>query len=740
MQTWFRLLLSGLALAAGLRAADHDPALDLNLQFFRDLAETQNYSLGRPARAQLTPDGRTAIFLRGGARDPVLRLYAFDVATGTEHELLSPESILGDQTEVLTAEEKARRERARVRARGFTKFDLSEDGTRVLVTLSGKLYVIDRTESSGGHPRVTALPAANWIDPRFSPDGRYVAAAQAGELHVIDIATQTDTALTHGATATLSHGVAEFVAQEEMDRREGYWWSPDSNWLAYQETDESAVETRYIANPLHPEQPPETFYYPRAGSTNATVRLGLIPRGGGDTVWVKWDAQRYPYLTRVVWREAGAPPCLLVQDRDQQHQVLLAADPATGATRELLHESDPAWLNLDNASVMPHWLPGGRQFLWTTEQGGAWHVQLRRADGTLVRDLTPTTFVYKGLAFADAAHDCIYVRGGPGPVETQVWRFPLAGGEGAPVTTGFGSHSLTFARDGATMIHSFERLDGASGCEVLAADGRRLGEIASVAETPPAWPNVELTTAGPREFEAALVRPRNFHPGRKYPVILSVYAGPTATVVSATARGYLGDQWTADQGYIVVRIDGRGTPLRGRDWERAIRGNFIDVALHDQVEGLQALGAKYPELDLSRVGVEGWSFGGYFAAMAAIRRPDVFRCGIAGAPVVTWENYDTYYTERYLGLPQQDPDAYRVSSVLTYAGELKRPLLLIHGLTDDNVYFQHTLQLANALYLAGKPYELLPQTGTHMVTDPRVKLRQEQRMVEFFDRNLRDPR
>jgi dipeptidyl-peptidase-4 len=207
--------------------------------------------------------------------------------------------------------------------------------------------------------------------------------------------------------------------------------------------------------------------------------------------------------------------------------------------------------------------------------------------------------------------------------------------------------------------------------------------------------------------------------------------------VIADARSFLTDQWMADQGYVVVRIDGRGTPWHGREWERVIKGNFIDIALQDQIAGLQALGRQYPEMDLTRVGVTGWSFGGYFAAMAVAKRPDIFHCAVAGAPVVTWENYDTHYTERYLGTPQAAPEAYRVSDVTTYAAELKRPLMLIHGLTDDNVYFQHTLQLADVLYMAGKNYELLPMLGTHMVSDPVVRLRQQQRIMGFFDRELR---
>lgn len=720
-----------LALTTALPAAEES-----NLKFFRDLAETRNYTLGRPVSAKLTPDGQTVIYLRGGPRDPVLRLYEFPLPAGPERELLTPAQLLGSGEEKLTAEEKARRERARVSTRGFTKFDLSKDGTRLLVTLSGQLYVVNRADL-----KVTALPGKNWIDPRWAPDGTAIAAVSAGELHVIELGKTplTARALTTGASATLSHGSAEFVAQEEMARAEGYWWSPDSQSLAYQETDESAVEVRQIADPLHPEAAPVKFFYPRAGSTNATVRLGIIARAGGATRWINWDAAKFPYLTRVFWRAEAAPLTIAVMDRAQQTALLLRADPATGATTELIRETDPAWLNLDERAALPCWLPGAKEFLWSSESRGAWQVELRTADGQLVRTLTPPDFIYKGFVKFDATHGALYVHGGTDPREAHLWRFPLSGGPGTALTSGPGQHSASFSENAATFIHAYDLFDGTSATEVLAADGKLLATLPSHAEKLPATANVEFTrTTGQPSFYAAVVRPRAFDPKKKYPVILYVYAGPHTTVVSATARAYLTDQWMADQGYIVARLDGRGTPFRGRDWERSIRGNFIDVALADQVAGLRALGAKYPEMDLTRVGVTGWSFGGYFSAMATIRRPDVFACGVAGAPVITWENYDTFYTERYLGLPQDDPAAYKVSSVLTYASELKRPMLLIHGLTDDNVYAQHTLQLCDALFMAGKPYEFMPMLGTHMAgsSDPLVKLRQQQRVMEFFARHL----
>lgn len=699
--------------------------------FFRDLAQTRDYSLGQPVSAKFTPDGKTILFLRGGARDPVLRLYAFDVATGQERELITPAQVLGSAEEILSPEEKARRERARISTRGFTTFQISKDGTRLIVSLSGKLYLLALADL-----KAIELPGQGWIDPRLSPDGRFLAAVADNELHVIDLETRTSKAITSGATETLHHGVAEFVAQEEMDRREGYWWSPDSTHLAYQQNDNSDVEVRYIADPLRPEAAPQAQFYPKAGTANTKVRLGVIARDGGDTQWIEWDREAYPYLARVVWDEKEAPLTLLVQNRAQQKQVLLAATPTTGKTRPLLRETDAAWINLD-PSDPPIWLKGGKQFLWTTERKGAWQVELRKAGGALVRMVTPVSFGYRRFLSVDETNGDIYVQGGKDAREMHLWRFKLKGGAGEQLTTARGNHSAVFSKDHGTYVHSFSLLDGRVGADVVQG-GKVTAALPSVAETPPTLPTIELTrTTGSIAFDAAIIRPKSFTSGQKYPVILSVYAGPIAKRVTASLRSYFTDQWMADQGYIVVRIDNRGTPGYGRAWERVIRGNLIDVALNDQIAGLQSLAATYPELDLTRVGVTGWSFGGYFAAMAAIRRPDVFKAGVAGAPVVTWENYDTHYTERYLGLPGESAEAYRVSNVTTYVNELQRPLLLIHGLTDDNVYAQHTLQLIDALFMAGKPYEFMPMLGTHMISDPVVRQNQQDRIMEFFGRTLR---
>ena len=429
---------------------------DTLVQCFRDLAETRTYTLGRPESPRITPDGQSVIFLRSDPRDPVLRLYEFDLVTHRERALLTPAQLLGASEGQLSPEEHARRERARQSLQGFTAFQLSRDGVQLLVTLTGKLYVVRRADL-----HVTELPGEGWIAPHFSPDGRFIAAVAARELHVIELATATVRALTSGATATLSHGTAEFVAQEEMRRSAGFWWSPDSQMLLCQETDESQVAVRYLADPLHPEAAPTQCFYPRAGTPNAVVRLLLVPRAGGLSLPVTWDNRVFPYLAHVVWAD-GAPPTILVQNRAQTDERLLAIDPTTGHTRELLRETDTAWLNLDDPSAddvsgaqrPPLWLANGTQFLWTTERRGAWQVEVRDARGALVRELTPVGFGYRGLVGVDETAGLVWVRGGPDPRETQLWTFPLAGGPGTRRSTGRGLHSAALCRAARRLVRT----------------------------------------------------------------------------------------------------------------------------------------------------------------------------------------------------------------------------------------------------------------------------------------------
>jgi dipeptidyl-peptidase-4 len=273
------------------------------------------------------------------------------------------------------------------------------------------------------------------------------------------------------------------------------------------------------------------------------------------------------------------------------------------------------------------------------------------------------------------------------------------------------------------------------------ADGTLLAALPAVAEEPPVVPHVEfLQLDGPKKFHACIIRPQNFDSKLRYPVVVSVYGGPGVNQVLASRRSFLLSQWLADQGFIVVSVDGRGTPGRGRDWERAIYHHFGSVPLEDQVEGVEELTKKYPELDPKRIGITGWSFGGYMSGLAVLRRPDIFKAAVAGAPVVDWLDYDSCYTERYLGLPDSQPEAYKEGSLLTYADGLQRPLLLVHGTTDDNVFFRHSLKLSDALFRSGKDFAILPLSGfTHMVPDPVVMEQLWSRISQHFQKHLGKP-
>ena len=704
--------------------------------FLERYAETFRFTHGRPTSIRVTDDGQAVLFLRSGPRSFVRDLYEFDTATGVERVLATADQILGGADEQLTPEELARRERMRLAARGIASFDISDDGRQVLAPLSGHLYVIDR---ASGKTRKLAAEGGFPIDPRFSPDGRSVSCVRNGELYAIDLASGHQRQLTRGGKETLTHGLAEFVAQEEMDRMHGYWWSPDSRTIAYQETDTAEVEVWHIADPARPGQPGEAQRYPRPGKNNARVRLGLMPVAGGETTWVTWDAAAYPYLAAVAWQK-NAPLTLLVLNRRQTDELLLAVDTTTGATTKLLAEHDDAWLNLDPG--LPRWLEDGKAFLWSTERRGGWQLELRAADGALLRELTQPELGYRDLVGVDEAQSAAFVIAGDDPTQAHLVRVPLdpQQGKAEQLTQAVGVHGAVFARHGGAHVRTASTATGEIRQSVHRANSSEIGQLRSVAETPPFEPNVEWTTVGDSpELHAAVMRPRDFDGSRRYPVIVSVYGGPHAQSVTTARRRYLLDQWLADHGFIVVSIDGRGTPARGRAWERSIRGNLIELPLADQVRGLQALAAKYPEMDMRHVGVYGWSFGGYFSAMALMQRPDVFQAAVAGAPVADWLDYDTCYTERYLGLPEENPRGYEASSVLNYAKDLRRPLLIIHGTSDDNVYFLHSVRMSNALFRAGKEHAFLPLAGfTHMVTDPLVTRRLHTRIADYFVEQLRD--
>jgi dipeptidyl-peptidase 4 len=728
-------LLTVTTLAAG-QPATKETAVDTT--YLRTLAQTRSFQLGRPVRPLPTPDGKAVLFLRSLPRSAKLSLFEFEVETGKTRELLTPEQVLKGAEEKLSPEEKAARERMRVSVGGFTHFQLSDDGSLILLSLSGKLYTVERTSNT-----VRELPTGKGflLDPKFSPDGKKVSYVRDHDVYVLDLAHLKETRVTTDGSELAPHGEAEFVAQEEMSRFTGYWWSPDSQQIAYQETNNRDVEIWRVADPMYPEAEPQPFFYPRPGKKNATVKLGVVPSAGGKTTWIEWDGKKFPYLATVRWSK-NAPLCLTVQSRDQQEMLLLEADLKTGKTTTLVQEKHPGWINL--RQEVPHWLPAGDGFLWVNEKDDVPRLELRRRDGKIRRVVINAEQGYQGLVSVNKLGDEIIVSASKNPTEAHIFRFSLTEPFAEPeaITKDPGQFGAVFARDHGLYVITSRTPKEMPTSRVFRKDGKLAGELPSVAENPAHPPVVDLVQVGTKEsmFHAAVVLPRTYDERKKYPVIVDVYGGPHHIHVVAAQNRWLLDQWYADQGFVVVAIDGRGTPGRGAAWERAIYQKFGSVPLDDQVAALKAVAAKYPLMDLKRVGIDGWSFGGYMSALAVMRRPDVFHAGVAGAPVCDWHDYDTHYTERYLGIPPKDSGAYKEGSLLTYAQDLKRPLMILHGTADDNVYFRHSLKLVDALFRHGKDFEIVPLSGlTHMVPDPLVMERLHGRIALFFQRHLGRP-
>jgi dipeptidyl-peptidase 4 len=710
--------------------------------FLEQFAATYRFGAGTPRGFTITPDGKSVLFLRSGPRSVVQDLYEFDAATGQERVLLTADQILKGAEENLSPEEQARRERMRMSSRGIASYSLSKDGSTILVPLSGKLYLVERaTAKTREIGTRTGFP----IDPRFSDDGSKIGCVRDGDLCVIDVASGVEHRLAFADSPDIEYGVAEFVAAEEMDRREGYWFSPDSKWIAYTIVETTGMERFTIADPMDPTKGANTWPYPRPGKDNARVQLVVSTSEPGYPVPVEWDKTAYPYLVSVTWPK-NAPLTFVVSNRAQTEFVVYAAD-TQGRTTELLRERDNAWIEIRQS--VPHWLEDGSGFLWISESSGWPELRWHDKAGKPVATLAGAAIGFRDLLAFDDAKGTAYVSAGKDPTEAHVWAVPLKSRIAPiPLTSDPGLHGMVFGKSFGTVLKTSTTAAGVRSWTVF-SDNREIGPIKSVAEKPPFMPKPEWTTievggADGRTFHASVLRPRNFDPAKKYPVIASVYVGPTAKTVTKDPYRSLLNQWFADHGFIIVAIDNRGTPDRGRDWQRAWKeqsgnpkGDLINVGLIDQSDALTALGKRYPEFDMERVGVYGWSFGGYASAMFAMRRPDLYKAACAGAPVAAWEDYDTTYTERYLGLPQDNPEGYASSNVLTYAKDLKVPLLLVHGTADDNVYFMHSLKMADAMFRAGRHFEFLVLPGfTHMVPDPVVTRSLYSRIAEFFVKEL----
>ena len=681
--------------------------------FPRLRARTRRFTLGLPRSFQISPGGDRVAFLRSrGGGDPVNCLWVLDVATGAERLVADP-AALGGAAAGPTGQEKARRERVREQAVGIVAYACDSALTLAAFVLAGQVFVADL--STGQAPRaIAARPGA--FDPRPDPAGRRVAYACDGAVRVVTLDTDADSLLIGpDGTAGVTYGLAEFVAAEEMGRTRGFWWAPDGTALLVARVDETPVPRWYIADPANPGRAPATVAYPAAGTANAEVSLLLAGLDGG-TVPVDTGRGEFPYLVAVTWDDAGA--LIVAQSRDQCRMRLLSADPRRGAAAVLREDTDEHWVDI--VPGVPGWTGDGK-IAWTADCGGA--KRLLVAAPAELADAAPVT--PPGLqvrAVADTDGDAVlFTASGTDPADVGLWLYRKD--ELVRITPEHGVHSGR--RAGGTTVVVSRSLAERGVAVTVRTDGRPGGQapIASHAELPPPpVPRPDLFTAGGREIRTALLLPSWHEPGSgKLPVLLDPYGGPHTQRVVAAQGAFVDPQWFAEQGFAVVVADGRGTPGRGPGWDRAVAGDLAGPVLEDQVAALAAAADRCADLDTGRVAIRGWSFGGYLAALAVLRRPDTFHAAVAGAPVTDWRLYDTHYTERYLGDPGESGIAYDNCSLLGDAPKLRRPLLLIHGLADDNVVAAHTLRFSAALFAAGRPHSVLPLPGvTHMTPQEEV--------------------
>ena len=684
--------------------------------FPRQHARTQRFSLGSPRSYSVTGDGTEVLFLRStGPEDPINALWAINTLTGTERVIVDPRHLVDDRHSELPAAELARRERARESAGGITTYSLNAHGSLVTFALGGEIVVAD--VDNGSLTSMTSTGAG--FDPRLSADGRYVSFVVEDSLHVaLADGSEPARVLLQGDGKTVTWGSAEFVAAEEMRRSTGHWWDPNNDRLVVARVDVADVNLWHISAPDDPAQPPQTVRYPAAGTSNADVRLWLVDVCDASQIEVIWDRSTHPYLVDVTWEDAS-PLTVTVQSRDQRSMRVLEVEESSGDTNPVLDVDDPDWVEIVPGTPR-RWNDG---WLTIEEHGNTRSLLFNGAplsgSDQWVRslvDVTDSEILYTA-SIDPTTIDLWSVRDGRNECLT----------DGNGVVQAVGSQSVT--------VIERSSLESSSRVEVITPENT--WGINSWQTTPMVTPAVEFLQTRSSGIHTAVLFPTGYS-DELLPVLLDPYGGPHAQRVLRARNTYLVSQWFADQGFCVVIADGPGTPGRGNGWERSVRGDLAQPVLEAQVEALQAVAELHPnKVDLTRVGIRGWSFGGYLAALAVIRRPDIFHAAIAGAPVTDWQLYDTHYTERYLGHPAEEPDNYQRTSLLVDAAELQRPLMLIHGLADDNVIAAHTLQLSASLLAAGCPHEVLPLSGvTHMTPQEQVAENLLFLQVDFLRRNL----
>ncbi|MGD8357456.1 MAG: DPP IV N-terminal domain-containing protein [Lysobacterales bacterium] len=706
---------------------------------------------------QISPDGARVTWLQGRADDQhQLDLWEYHVADRGKRLLVDSTALTGGQEEKLDEVERARRERARIHDSGIVEYSWSPDGRALLFPLGGDLYYLEL----GSKPRRLTDTAVTETDARISPQGHYVSFVREQNLYLIDLGSGEERALTTAGGGAVSYGMAEFVAQEEMDRYTGYWWSKDDSRIAFTRVDESGVELkdRYEIGADGVTTIPQR--YPFAGTPNAVVELYLLDLASGEARKIELGADKDFYLARVDFSPDGTLAAQK-ETRDQKSLDLIFIDPETLQQKVVLREEQPHWINLHRDLTF---IEGGERFIWSSERSGFNHLYLYRKDGTLLRQLTdgdwpvaPSDRRGGAVRAVDEANGVLWFTGfRETPTERHLYHVPLAGGEVQRMTAAGGWYDATVAGDGSFYVEYGEGPLRPPYTAIRSASGERLAWINENAldESHPYYPylpghrpfnfgTLEADDGTPLNYR--LMLPADFDPDRRYPAIIYLYGGPGVPPVARKSWPIDGrllglNQILARSGYVVFTLDNRGTPNRGKAFEDAIYRDMGDAEVRDQLRGLEWLKAQ-PYVDADHVGIYGWSYGGYMTLMCLLKAPGAFAAGIAGAPVTNWKLYDTHYTERYMGDPNEgngDGDGrYEASSPMSYAQSLADPLLIVHGMADDNVFFDHTVQMIEALQKAARPFEMMTYPGQrHRIVGEAENTQLWNLYLDFFRRHL----
>ena len=708
-----------LATMMTLTAATATAQEKLSLEAITGGAPLSGPSLMKPA---ISPDGSRVTFLQGKADDRFqLDLWEYAIAEG-ERRLLVDSAVVLPGEEVLSDEEKARRERQRIAAfRGIVEYQWAPDGKALLFPLGGELYLYDLGEGVDNPVRKLTSGTGFATDPKVSPRGGYVSFVRDRNLWVIDLATGRERALTTDGSEVIGNGVAEFVADEEMGRHTGYWWAPDDSAIAFARIDESPVPIQRRPEVYADRTEIVEQRYPAAGDPNVRISLHVATLRDGRRTDIDLGPEADIYLARVNWRGADRLT-FQRQSRDQRRLDLVEATLATGRQRVLLTETSRTWVPLHDGL---RFLADDR-FLWLSERSGFEHLYLHDADGKPLRALTSGEWTVEALLGVDEAAGLAYVAGTrDSPLENHVYAVPLAGGEPRRLTAQPGMHQAVFSANAAVFVDQWSNPETPPQTELLRADGTKLATLVANDLTDPAHPYApylaahrpvefgELQAASGETLHYSLVKPAGFDPAKKYPVVVYVYGGPAAQTVTRAWPGRadaLFNQYLAQNGYVVFSLDNRGTPRRGAKFGGALYGKQGTVEVEDQKLGVDFL-RRQPWVDGARIGVHGWSNGGYMTLMLLAQASDHYACGVAGAPVTDWALYDTHYTERYMDHPAANPEGYRVASVFTHLDGLRSKLLLVHGMADDNVLFTNSTKLMSELQKRGTPFELMTYPG-----------------------------